>query len=149
MRIEIRKSAKSGKKEEPPPPPVPDAVASNIHSGMSVASSLIFSLILSRLRLSTALWLSRRRRRFSFARSDCLSCAAAVAPAPVDVVEPGATLTFALFEPLGAVAEEGVPVNPVNVEEDEANDPPGNELDIGGDPTYPVPALPPLPPNPP
>ena len=32
-----------------------------------MASSLIFSLILSRRRRSTALWLSRRRRRFSFA----------------------------------------------------------------------------------
>jgi hypothetical protein len=32
-----------------------------------VASSLIFSLMLSRRRRSTALWLSRRRRRFSFA----------------------------------------------------------------------------------
>ena len=32
-----------------------------------MASSVIFSLILSRRRRSTALWLSRRRRRFSFA----------------------------------------------------------------------------------
>lgn len=40
---------------------------SSIHSGIRVASSLIFSLILSRRRRSTALWLSRRRRRFSFA----------------------------------------------------------------------------------
>ena len=34
---------------------------------MSVASSEIFSLMLSRLRLSTALWDSLRLRRFSFA----------------------------------------------------------------------------------
>jgi hypothetical protein len=34
---------------------------------MRVASSVIFSLMLSRRRRSTALWLSRRRRRFSFA----------------------------------------------------------------------------------
>jgi hypothetical protein len=40
---------------------------SSIHSGMRVASSLIFSLMLSRRRRSTALWLSRRRRRFSLA----------------------------------------------------------------------------------
>ena len=34
---------------------------------MSVASSEIFSLMLSRRLRSTALWDSRRRRRFSFA----------------------------------------------------------------------------------
>ena len=46
---------------------------SNIHSGISVASSLIFSLILSLRRLSTALWLSLLLRRFSFASRACLS----------------------------------------------------------------------------
>jgi hypothetical protein len=40
---------------------------SSIHSGIRVASSPIFSLMLSLRRRSTALWLSRRRRRFSFA----------------------------------------------------------------------------------
>lgn len=43
------------------------------HSGISVANSVIFSLMLSLRRRSTALWDSRRRRRFSFARRDCLS----------------------------------------------------------------------------
>jgi len=43
---------KKNKKKDNPPP------TSNIHSGINVASSLIFSLILSLRRLSTALWLS-------------------------------------------------------------------------------------------
>ena len=58
-------SPKQKKNNSPP--------TSNIHSGISVASSLIFSLILSLLRLSTALWLSLLLRRFSFASRACLS----------------------------------------------------------------------------
>lgn len=58
-------NAKEERKKHSPPP-------SNKHSGMSVASSLIFSLMLSRRRRSTALWLSRRRRRFSCARREAL-----------------------------------------------------------------------------
>jgi hypothetical protein len=53
------------------------AVPSSIHSGISVASSLIFSFMLSRRRRSTALWDSRLLRRFSEARRSCLSCGAA------------------------------------------------------------------------
>ena len=62
-----RKRNGMAKKKKNSPP------TSNIHSGISVASSLIFSLILSLRRLSTALWLSLRRRRFSFASKACLS----------------------------------------------------------------------------
>jgi len=56
--------------------------------GMRVASSPIFSLMLSLLRLSTALWLSRLRRLFSEASIVCFS------PVP--------------FPPVVAVAEGGV-----------------------------------------
>ena len=46
---------------------------SNMYCGINVASSLVFSLILSLRRLSTALWLSPLLRRFSFASRACLS----------------------------------------------------------------------------
>jgi len=66
---------------------------SSMHSGIRVASSLIFSLMLSLRRLSTALWLSRLLRRFSFAIRACLSwgerAAAAVCKAVVVVGGPG------------------------------------------------------------
>ncbi len=47
---------------------------SSMHSGIRVASSVIFSLMLSLRLLSTALWLSRLLLRFSFAIRACLSC---------------------------------------------------------------------------
>jgi hypothetical protein len=62
----FRNGMRTREKRKNSPPP------SNKHSGMSVASSLIFSLMLSRRRRSTALWLSRRRRRFSCARREAL-----------------------------------------------------------------------------
>jgi hypothetical protein len=71
----------SSKGESPPPPfaafpllPLPFPPVSSIQSGISVANSLIFSLILSLRRLSTALWLSLLLLLFSFAIAACFSC---------------------------------------------------------------------------
>lgn len=71
-------------------PPIP----SKRHSGIKVASSLIRSLILSLLRRSTALWLSRLRLLFSLANKACLSCGFRVDVVSVAVVGCDAEVEF-------------------------------------------------------
>lgn len=69
--MKVQGKKKNQKPSPSPPPPAPPPP--NITSGINVANSPIFSLILSLLLLSTALCDSLLRLRFSFARRACFS----------------------------------------------------------------------------